>query len=107
MTVGDWLTSRLALAPPVLAEQVRAALEENMHRDADAIPQLCITRGESLLRELLQRNPNSRERAGELLLVDALVTYAFEAAIENAQALDDRARDAITRLSALAERVPG
>ncbi len=78
-----------------------------MHRGAEALPELCLTRGESLLRELLLRNPHSRERAGELLLVDALVTYAFEAAIVNAQALDDRARDAITRLSALAERVPG
>lgn len=106
MTVGDWLTSRLGLAPPELAEQVRAALDADMHRGAEELPEICVTRGEKLLRDLLLRNPDSRERAGELLLVDALVTYAFEAAIEDVQALDDRARQAIARLSALAERVP-
>ncbi len=106
MTVGDWLTSRLGLAPPVLAGQVLAALDADMHRGAEELPELCLTQGEKLLRDLLLRNPDSRERAGELLLVDALITYAFEAAIENVQTLDDRARQAIVRLSALAEGVP-
>ena len=106
MTVDDWLTSRLGLAPPVLADQIRAALDADMHREAEELPELCLTRGEKLLRALLQNDQNSRERAGELLLVDALVTYAFEAATENVQALDERARQAIARLSALAESVP-
>ncbi|MBC7791286.1 MAG: hypothetical protein H7Z74_15170 [Anaerolineae bacterium] len=106
MTVGDWLSSRLGFAPPALAGQVRAALDADMLRGVEELPEICVSKGERLLRDLLLKAPDARERAGELLLVDALVTYAFEAAIENVQTLDDRARLAIERLSAVAAGMP-
>lgn len=55
-----------------------------------------------LLNDLLARASAGRESALDLLTVDALVTYAFEAAAKDPETLADRADEAMARLSAIA-----
>ena len=52
---------------------------------------------------LLRGGCLTRESALDLLAIDALVTYAFEAAADEPEQLDDRAVRALARISALAE----
>jgi hypothetical protein len=83
-----------------------ARLAEVLGPDAAApraqIPEVCIATAESLLRDLLDRPSAGRESALDLLTVDALVTYAFEAASDDPARLSARAEDAMRRLSAVA-----
>jgi hypothetical protein len=61
---------------------------------------------EIAIREVLRGGCLTRESALELLTVDALVTYAFEAAAEEPDALEARTRSALARIAALAEPYP-
>jgi hypothetical protein len=56
-----------------------------------------------LLRELVSRSATGRESALELLAVDALVTYAFEAAAASPTSLTTTANAAMARLSLAAQ----
>ena len=53
------------------------------------------------LEALLREDTLGRERADELLVADALVTYAFEAAATSASDLDEFAAMVMTRLAGL------
>jgi hypothetical protein len=64
---------------------------------------MCIDAAEVLLAELLARPSAGRESALDLLAVDALVTYAFEAAASEPGKLESHATDAMSRFSAIAE----
>ena len=55
----------------------------------------------ALLEALLREDTLGRERADELLVADALVTYAFEAAATSASDLDEFAGMVMTRLAGL------
>lgn len=57
---------------------------------------------ESLLAELLALDCAGRDRALDLLAVDAMVTYAFEAAAESPDTLSTRATTAMSAIAALA-----
>jgi hypothetical protein len=57
---------------------------------------------ESLLAELLALDCAGRDRALDLLAVDAMVTYAFEAAAESPETLATRATAAMASVAALA-----
>ena len=63
-------------------------------------PSFASTLGEKLLRELLQSGNTTRVAALELLAVDALVTYAFQAAASQPSTLEERAAQAMKRISA-------
>jgi transposase len=58
---------------------------------------------ESAMVTLLRDGCLTRESALELLAVDALVTYAFEAATDEPDALDARTKGALARIAALAD----
>jgi hypothetical protein len=58
---------------------------------------------EAAMRRLLGDGCLTRESALDLLAVDALVTYAFEAAADEPAAIEDRAQRALARIAALAE----
>lgn len=70
---------------------------------ADATEQ-CIAAAEALLTDLLSRPSAGRESALDLLTVDALITYAFEAAAIDANLLPARADAAMGRLAATAQQ---
>jgi len=56
---------------------------------------------ESLLADLLALGCAQRDRALDLLAVDALVTYAFESAAESPETLSARATSAMTEIARL------
>ena len=61
---------------------------------------------EGLLAELLTLDGAARDRALDLLAVDAMVTYAFEAACESPETLRARATDAMSAIAWLVAPVP-
>ncbi len=61
---------------------------------------------EQLLVELLARAHAGRECAIDLLTVDALVTYALEAATDDPATLDDRAHRAMSEIARLGSASP-
>lgn len=79
-------------------EVLAARGNDDRSRAADA----CLDAAESLLRDLLARPSAGREAALDLLTVDALVTYAFEAAALEPATIEARAADAMRRLAGTA-----
>ncbi len=101
MTVSDWLNDRSGV-PPRLAARIEASLGAGIAAPRGELPERCVAAGETLLGELLARPSSGRESALDLLAVDALVTYAFEAASDKPATLGERADHAMRRLAALA-----
>jgi hypothetical protein len=68
----------------------------------DDAPHALLATAEELLRDLLHRDSAGRDSALDLLTVDALVTYAFEAAASDPSALAARAESASARFARVA-----
>ena len=102
MTIADWLDARSPAPPAQLLERLRAALGPTLARDAAAVPQVFVDAAVTLLDTLLRAGCVARDRALDLLAVDALVTYAFEAASDDPESLEARAHEAMRRLANLA-----
>ena len=97
-----WLESRSPAPPAALARRLRESLGK-APGDATASA-ACLDAGVELLKESLRDGRPEQERsptALNLLTADALVTYAFEAAAEDIDSLEQRATEAMLRLSAL------
>lgn len=103
MTLGAWLAERSPEPPARLAERIRQALGDRVEASAESAPVLCVDAATDLLRDLLSRPTAGRESALELLAVDALVTYAFEAAATDPASLMTNASSAMARLSLSAQ----
>jgi hypothetical protein len=88
-----WLDARRPEAPPTL----RAHLRRQLTGGPESLPELLAARGRAALDRVLARPGGGRELALDLLVADALVTYAFEAQAEQ----DPRG------LAALARRISG
>lgn len=101
MTIGAWLAERTPAPPAELLERLRACLGARVNDPASALPEAAVTTAEEVLGRLLAAGDTTRATALDLLVVDALVTYAFEAAAEDPSSIADRARAAMERLSAL------
>lgn len=101
MSFGHWLDSRTPPPPDALRERLQAVANPVMRSSAPD-PSALIETAERLLGALLRNNASRRERALDLLAADALVTYAFEAAAEDASNLERLTSDAMRRLSAVA-----
>ena len=71
------------------------------HLPVQQVPEACLDAGERLLDELLACGSTSRSTALDLLAVDALVTYAFQAAADEPALLDARAARALARIAAM------
>lgn len=102
MTVGDWIRARSPAPPPDLAARIIASLGSRADDDASRAAECCLDGAIGLLEQLLAGDPLDRSEASALLAADALVTYAFEAAADTPDRLDERAAEAIVRLAALA-----
>jgi hypothetical protein len=99
MTHARWRDAVTPAPPPALAAAVEAQLE------ADPItPEAYLEAAERLLAALLKQGCVSRENALDLLVADALVTYAFEAASNESPAqiieLGTRAMERIAAFAA-------
>jgi hypothetical protein len=102
MTLREWLRERAPIAPADLLARVQQALGNRGDADAANAWSVCSEAAEELLRELLRRPSTGRESAVDLLTVDALATYAFEAASEDPESLPTRAEEAMARFAAAA-----
>jgi hypothetical protein len=102
VTLAAWLRERTPTPPAELTARLEQTLGERCGANASQAPDLCIAAAEELLRELLSRPSAGRESALDLLTVDALVTYAFEAASAEADTLTFRAEQAMARLATTA-----
>jgi hypothetical protein len=101
VTVGDWLSARTPAPPPPLAERLHAALGARLSDDSVHAYESVLETAESLLAELIALDCAQRDRAFDLLAVDALVTYAFEAAAESPETLAARATQAMAEIARL------
>jgi len=99
VTVGDWLLDRTPVPPPPLAERVHGALGDRLNEPSTHAYAALLGTAESLLAELLALGCAQRDRALDLLAVDALVTYAFEAAAESPDTLAERASGAMSAIA--------
>lgn len=99
-TLEAWLAAREPAPPPALAARLRELLGADAlgAREADATECL-LAAGEATLARLLREAKTTRESALDLLAADALVTYAFEAAGEQAATLETRAASAMVRIA--------
>ena len=104
MTVARWLDERNGVVPPRLAARVVEALgNDAAARGSDGVAaSVCVDAADALLRDLLARPSTGRDVALDLLTVDALATYAFEAAASNPTTLREHARIAAARFASAA-----
>jgi len=100
-TVGSWLRDMQPAPPGPLAARLTVLLAPYAHEAIARLPDACLAAGEELLEHLLKSGTTSRATALDLLSVDALVTYAFQAAADHPQELEARAAGAMARIAAL------
>ncbi len=106
-TVGEWM-ARLEPAPPAaLHWRLRDLVAPSAHRPVVEVPEACLEAGEALLDSLLASGSTSRATALDLLAVDALVTYAFQAAADDPARLEARAAHAMARIASLPAALQG
>ncbi len=102
MTVDDWLSTRTPAPPAPLAARLREVLGARLSDRASSAHEAALSKAESLLSQLLLQDCAGRDRALDLLAVDAMVTYAFEAAAESPDTMSARATAAMTAIAKLA-----
>lgn len=99
MTIGEWLRSRTPTPPVELLEGLERALGPSLHADAEMATAEFLGAAERMLRELVAAGETGRPAAADLLTIDALTTYAVEAATETLDDLPDFAEDAMARFA--------
>jgi hypothetical protein len=104
MTIAQWLASRTPAPPPDLLDRLTECVGPAAGASADSLPEHAIDTAERMLRQLLAAGDTGRATALDLLVVDALVTYAFEAASDHPETLVPRAQLAMQRLAALSQQ---
>jgi len=102
VTLREWLHDREPAPPDLLAARIDAVLGDRADADKSRASAHCLDAAEELLSELAARRSAGRESALDLLTVDALVTYAFEAAADAPASLEATATAAMIRLAATA-----
>jgi hypothetical protein len=75
--------------------------------DAEDAPAVLLTAAERGLRQIVARDETGRPIADDLLAIDALTTYALEAATETLKSLGGFADDAMKRFGGIPSRDPG
>jgi hypothetical protein len=78
VTVRDWIVGQQPRPPRVLTEQVLAALGPDADAPESETGERCLAAAARALEGLLADSRFGRESALQLLVVDALTTYAFE-----------------------------
>ena len=99
--LSAWLRSRTPASPPPLAERIQAITAA--HASDTATAESLLASAETAMTTLLRDGCLTREAALDLLAVDALVTFAFEAAADDPALIDERAHRALASIASLAE----
>jgi hypothetical protein len=104
--LSEWLDARTPKPPAALAARVRGALapllESEVEEGCGRTHTELLAAARSLLGAVLESEPAERACAHDLLAADALVTYAFEIAAEDAEAIDELAASTMRDFGALA-----
>jgi hypothetical protein len=99
VTLREWLHERRPQPPERLLANIEAVLGDRLSAGASSCGAVCLDAAEALLRDLVTRPEMGRDAALDLLTVDALTTYAFEAAASEPDTLSERASAAMTRFA--------
>jgi hypothetical protein len=99
VTLRAWLRGRTPPGPERLLARIEATLGSRCERDAAEATSLCLDAAEELLRDLIARPSIQRDAALDLLTVDALTTFAFEAAAGDPETLTDHTAIAMKRFA--------
>ena len=102
-TVAGWLEQLTPPPPPALHHRLRELLSADAHRPSADVPVVCLAAGEARLATLLAERATNRASALDLLAVDALVTYAFEAAADAPETMERLAADSMIRIAEIPE----
>lgn len=100
-TVGAWIDGIEPVPPPALHARLRDLLAGSATRPVSEVTEACLEAGEQLLEAILASGSTSRDTALDLLAVDALVTYAFQAAADAPSRMEERAARAMARIAAI------
>lgn len=101
MILSEWLETRTPAPPPRLFHRIIEVLGSRV--ESEATSAVLLDAAEQLLRALTSHATLGRESALDLLVVDALVTYAFECAAASPETLLDTTGQAIERFGAIAQ----
>jgi hypothetical protein len=96
----SWIDQRGIGVPPRLRARIDDALGDPSRIGDGRATAACIDAADALLRDLLARESTGRDLALDLLTVDALATYAFEAAAADPSTLKTYAAAAAARFAA-------
>lgn len=103
MTVAHWVAAREPVPPASLAARLQALLPEDARTTgASAAPPMLVEAAAAVIERLLQEGATTRASALDLLVADALATYACEAQADDPAALDARCTWAMRHLSMIA-----
>lgn len=106
-TVGAWMAQLHPAPPAALHARLCDLVSSSASRPVAEVAEACLEAGERLLDDLLTSGTTSRATALDLLAVDALVTYAFQAAADDPLRLEARAARAMSRIAALPASLAG
>ena len=106
-TLGAWLEAREPAPPPALAARAREVLDETGALQLQRSPAALLEAAETLLARMLRDGCDTRGSALDLLVADALVTWAFESAAERDDDLRALAIDAMSRIASMAAATAG
>ena len=90
-TVGGWFEALMPAPPEGLRVRLATLLRPFAHLPVQQVPEACLDASGS----------TSRATALDLLAVDALITYAFQAAADEPALIDVRTARALARIAAL------
>lgn len=107
MTIGEWLERREPKPPTELMSAIRRALGDDIGHDAENASAILLTAAERGLRRIVASGETGRPIADDLLAVDALTTYALEAATETLKSLGGFADEAMKRFGSIPTKDPG
>ncbi len=98
--LSAWIRGRSPVPPPQLVSRIERMAERSSRAGDPADALLDVAR--AAMADLLRDGCLTRDSALSLLAVDALVTYAFEAAADEPDHLDARTQAALARIADLA-----
>ncbi len=99
MSPVAWVGEREHTMPPALAAHLREAMAGAERGEVTGTPDRLIAAGIDLVATVAAAEPMSRDQALDLLVADALLTYAFEAAADEPETLVARADAAMRRIA--------
>ncbi len=102
MTVSDWIASRAADSPPALRRRILAELGDEANVDEARTMEICLGAAARALGAIIDARRFDRAGALDLLVVDALTTYAYEHASADHIDLDRAARSGLRQFGEIA-----